>query len=77
MGVPQNGTVGIFDFVAKGTSQMFLRNILTADLKGYYFLQLEPEFMADKGLDIKPFYSKEEKEHSEIFNSYYTPFKII
>lgn len=71
IGVPGEGTVGVFDFVAKGTSQMFLRNVFDANLRGYYFLQLEPEFMSDKALDIKPFYSEEERTNSEIFNSYY------
>ncbi len=40
-------------------------------MKGFYFLQLEPEFMADKGLDIQPFYSDEEKDKSMIFDNYY------
>ena len=40
-------------------------------MKGFYFLQLEPEFMADKDLDIEPFYSNEEKNTSAIFDNYY------
>lgn len=71
VGVPSSGDVAVFDFVAKGTTQLFLGNILTANLKGYYFLQLEPEFMADKGLEIIPFYTEKERASSEIFNSYY------
>ncbi|MCR5733281.1 MAG: HAD hydrolase-like protein [Lachnospiraceae bacterium] len=61
----------MFDFVAKGTSQLYLSRLFSHHLKGYYFLQLEPEFMADKGLDIEPFYTEEEKNSSAIFENYY------
>ncbi len=65
------GKLAFFDFVAKGTTQMYLQKLFTQHLKGFYFLQLEPEFMADKGLDIEPFYSEEEKDSSAIFDNYY------
>lgn len=61
----------MFDLVAKGTTQMYLAGLFGEHIKGYYFLQLEPEFMADKGLDIEPFYSEEEKDRSAIFDNYY------
>ena len=57
--------------VAKGTNQMYLQKLFAQHIKGFYFLQLEPEFMADKGLDIEPFYSDEEKNSSAIFDNYY------
>ncbi len=41
----------MFDFVAKGTTQMYLQRLFPQHMKGFYFLQLEPEFMAEKGLD--------------------------
>lgn len=63
--------IGMFDFVAKGTTQMYLQKLFPQHIKGFYFLQLEPEFMADKGLDIEPFYSDEEKNTSAIFDNYY------
>lgn len=63
--------IGMFDFVAKGTTQLFLQKLFIQHIKGYYFLQLEPEFMLDKGLDIEPFYSEEEKNDSVIFDNYY------
>ncbi len=63
--------IAMFDFVAKGTSQMYLSRLFEGHMKGYYFLQLEPEFMASKNLDIEPFYSDEEKDSSEIFDNYY------
>lgn len=65
------GSIGMFDFVAKGTTQMYLQKMFDQHIKGFYFLQLEPEFMADKGLDIEPFYSDEEKNRSAIFDNYY------
>ena len=61
----------MFDFVAKGTTQMYLERVFDYKMKGLYFLQLEPEFMANKGLEIEPFYSDEEKNHSAIFEYYY------
>lgn len=66
-----NGTLGVFDFVAKGTTQYFLQKLLKQQLKGLYFLQLEPEFMADKGVEIKSFYEEKERETSAIFNYFY------
>ncbi len=71
LGVDDEG-LALFDFVAKGTTQMYLNRLFkNQHLKGFYFLQLEPEFMADKGLDIEPFYSDEEKNTSAIFDNYY------
>lgn len=68
----QNEGLAFFDFVAKGTTQMFLSRLFAkCHMKGFYFLQLEPEFMADKGLDIEPFYSDSEKNTSAIFDNYY------
>lgn len=63
--------LGMFDFVAKGTTQMYLGKLFSQHIKGFYFLQLEPEFMADKGLDVEPFYTDEEKNSSAIFDNYY------
>ncbi len=66
-----DNSIGMFDFVAKGTTQMYLQKLFPQHIKGFYFLQLEPEFMSDKGLDIEPFYSDEEKISSAIFDNYY------
>jgi len=66
-----DGGLGMFDFVAKGTTQMYLGKLFSQHIKGFYFLQLEPEFMADKGLDIEPFYTDEEKNSSALFDNYY------
>lgn len=67
----QNGSISLFDFVAKGTSQMYIQRLTQNPIKGLYFLQLEPEFMKDKNLDIKPFYTEMERESSAIFDNYY------
>lgn len=66
-----DGSLAMFDFVAKGTTQMCLGKLFSQHIKGFYFLQLEPEFMAGKGLDIEPFYTDEEKNTSAIFDNYY------
>lgn len=70
-GIDASERLALFDFVAKGTTQYFLKNILSEDIQGFYFLQLEPEFMADKGIRVTPFYSEEERNNSKIFDSYY------
>lgn len=67
----QEENTALFDFVAKGTVQMYLQRLFSQHIKGFYFLQLEPEFMADKGLDIQPFYLDEERDASMIFDNYY------
>lgn len=63
--------IALFDFVAKGTSQMYIQRLIPNDIYGLYFLQLEPEFMKDKGLKIQPFYTESERDQSAIFDNYY------
>ena len=63
--------IAFFDFVAKGTTQMFLRKLVSNHMKGFYFLQLEEEQMRDKPVDIVAFYSNQEREKSTIFDDYY------
>lgn len=65
------GSIAFFDFVAKGTSQMYIKKLVKNHLTGLYFLQLEREYMADKGLDICSFYTEEETKTSAIFENYY------
>lgn len=67
----QRGDIAFFDFAAKGTTQMYVQKLVNHHLKGFYFLQLEPEFMKDKSLDIEPFYSREETDNSVAFDDYY------
>ena len=65
------GKKAIFDFVAKGTSQMFLEKIMNEKLIGFYFQQLDKDFMTDKNLNIYSFYSDAGKEKSAFFDNYY------
>ena len=66
-----NGDIAFFDFVAKGTSQMYIERLVQNHLKGFYFLRLEEEHMRSKGLDIVSFYGSEELRHSAVFEDYY------
>lgn len=65
------GKIAFFDFVAKGTTQYFLQRLFAQPLTGFYFLRLEPEYMADKGMKIEAFYTDEERDTSAIFDLYY------
>lgn len=67
----KEGEIAFFDFVAKGTTQMYVQRMVEPHMKGLYFLQLEPDFMRDKGVDIEPFYRIEETEGSSIYDNYY------
>lgn len=67
----KEGDVAFFDFVAKGTCQMFVGHLLNQHLKGFYFLQLEKEQMKDKNLDIVSYYGDADKGNSAIFDDYY------
>jgi len=67
----KDGDIAFFDFVAKGTSQMYIGRLIQNHLKGLYFLQLEEGYMKDRGLDILSFYKMEEKDESIIFENYY------
>ena len=71
----EEGAIAFFDFVAKGTTQMYVQRLVGRSFKdcfkGLYFLQLEPEFMSDKGLEIEPFYGADEMEASRIYDNYY------
>ena len=67
----RDGEVAFFDFVAKGTSQMYIQRLLPNHLKGFYFMQLGTEEMKDKALDISTFYGSDSGKPSAIFDDYY------
>ena len=67
----KEGGIAFFDFVAKGTCQMYIERLLKNPIKGLYFLQLEPEYMKNKKLDILPFYTEKERDKSAIYDNYY------
>lgn len=62
------GPIAFFDFVARGTVQMYIRRLTDRPLKGFYFSQLDRAYMREKQLDILPFY---EQEDSGIFRNFY------
>lgn len=63
------GDIAFFDFVARGTSQMYIQRLTDNHLRGFYFLQLDSEHMKNRGLDIRSFYS--EKTNYAVFDNYY------
>jgi FMN phosphatase YigB (HAD superfamily) len=65
------GEIAFFDFVARGTTQMYVERLTDNHIKGLYFLQLEPDCMKNKGVDIVSFYTYEEKDGSAIFDNYF------
>ncbi|MCM1123834.1 MAG: hypothetical protein NC416_14720 [Eubacterium sp.] len=67
----KEGDTAFFDFVAKGTTQIYVGRLLKQHLKGIYFLRLEKEQMKGKNLDILSFYDEEEMNSSVIFKDYY------
>ena len=67
----KDGDIAFFDFVAKGTSQLYIGRLLENHLKGFYFLQLESQNMKKMGLDIVAYYTEDEREGSIIFDDYY------
>lgn len=71
----QEGEIAFFDFVAKGTTQMFVEKMVQNHMKGLYFLQLEKESM--QGLDVLSFYDTQDKDNSAIFENYYVLETII
>lgn len=67
----RKGETGFFDFVARGTTQMYMGRLMEQHLKGIYFLRLDKEQMRGKDLDIVSFYDTEEMNNSVIFRDYY------
>lgn len=67
----KDGSIAFFDFVAKGTTQMYSAKLVEQSIKGLYFLQLEEAYMKKYNLDIEAFYTANEKNGSTIFEDYY------
>jgi len=66
-----NSRIAFFDFVARGTTQMYIQRIVPSRLIGFYFMQLEPEYMADQGIDVFSFYEYENGKGCTMFEDYY------
>ncbi len=65
---PPEGEIAFFDFVARGTVQMYVERMVGRRLRGFYFSRLDPDYTRMQGLDIQPFY---EKENSGIYQNFY------
>ena len=72
-----NNKTALFDFVAKGTVQLYLQRILKRNMQGFYFMQLEPDSMNGKNVEVEPFYNELEKDKSVMFDNYYILETII
>lgn len=66
-----DGDIAFFDFVAKGTCQMFVQKLVKNHFRGLYFLQLEKENMQDRDLDIESFYNSDDLEGNTLYEDYY------
>lgn len=69
--VIEEGDIAFFDFVAKGTVQMYVQRLVDRHLKGFYFLQLEKEYMKEKKLDIESFFGNVDTDFGVIYDNYY------
>lgn len=67
----KDGNIVFFDFVARGTCQMFMSRLISNHLKGVYFLRLEGNQIKDNNLDIISFYDMAERDGSVVFANYY------
>lgn len=70
LGISKKDSI-FFDFVAKGTTQLFLEKIISNSITGLYFLQLEPDYMKSKNIRIESFFEARESELSAIYEYYY------
>lgn len=67
----RDSDIAFFDFVAKGTTQLFIQKLIDKHIKGLYFLQLEKDNMSKKNIDIISFYDSDNLVDSSIFDNYY------
>lgn len=67
----EEGPVAFFDFVARGTTQMYIGRLMKQRLKGFYFMQQDTEYMQKNQLNILPFYEKEDVAKSVVAENYY------
>lgn len=71
----REGKIAFFDFVAKGTTQMYIQRLVDYPIKGFYFLQLEADYMKNKKLEICSFGEAENAVNNgvqdAVFENYY------
>lgn len=63
--------IAFFDFVAKGTSQLFCQRLVSNRMIGLYFLQLPNNSEIATNLEVFSFIDTENKQNSSIFQDYY------
>lgn len=61
------GDIAFYDFVARGTVQMYIERLMERHLKGFYFWQQDRELMREKGLDIQSYFKPEESAISHYY----------
>lgn len=61
------GDIAFYDFVARGTVQMYIERLTERHLKGFYFWQQDRELMWEKGLDIQSYFKPEESAISHYY----------
>lgn len=67
----KDGPIAYFDFVARGTTQLYVERLVPNPMKGLYLLRMDPASMPDNDLDVEPFYKPEEVLSSAVFEDYY------
>lgn len=67
----KEGDTAFFDFVAKGTTQMYIQRLTGNHLTGFYFLQLEKEHMKEKDIAVQSFYDADDTDTCGIYENYY------
>ena len=63
--------IAFFDFVAKGTSQMFVQRLVSNHVSGFYFLKLPNYSELIKNTEIHSYIDTEKMETSTIYDDYY------
>ncbi len=70
LNIAPNEKIVFFDFVARGTCQLFVEKILGKKFKGIYFMQNDVELMKQWKMDISTYYDTSLKDN-EIYEDYY------
>jgi len=61
------GDVAFYDFVARGTVQLYIQRLTDRHLKGFYFWQQDQALMREKRLGIQTFYRAEEDRITQYY----------
>ena len=64
------GDIALYDFVARGTVQLYLQRLFKQHIKGLYFMHLDENFSDESTLDIESFFPYEDIEKNVFFELY-------